>query len=240
MDFSADAVDALIDRLPACLVPRPVRSSAPLLVARCLTHCVRLRSSVSSFVPSCVSPPVSFSCRLASSSRYHLVPSCPMCRTAYRQSCGRAVLPSSSYRSPHALPSSLSHNRMSDDAGRARIPHHGHAAGRQGANEPQGNEPHTYRDDMETRRPRRNISFHTRKTIRRMKRKTRRASKTSQQDDMTRRRNGDTGIGRDATRETQIRRNETSKQDETMNEMRNETPNKTNKNDTSKQQETTG
>lgn len=45
-----------------------------------------------------------------------------------------------------------------------------------------------------------------------MKRKTRRASTTYQQDDMTRRRNGDTGIGRDATRETQIRRNETSKQ----------------------------
>lgn len=85
--------------------------------------------------------------------------------------------------------------------------------------------------------PRRNISFHTRKTIRRMKRKTRRASKTSQQDDMTRRRNGDTGIGRDATRETQIRRNETSKQDETMDEMRNETPDETNKNDTSKQRD---
>lgn len=50
-------------------------------------------------------------------------------RTAYRQSCGRAVLSSSSYRSPHDLPSSSSHNRMTYDAGRARIPHHGHAAG---------------------------------------------------------------------------------------------------------------
>lgn len=100
----------VVSRLPACLVPRLVKSFAPLPVAS-LTAFV-FAYSVSSLVPSCVSPLVSFSCRPASSSRSHFIPSCPMCRTAFRPSCGRAVLFSSSHRSPHALPSSSPHDRI--------------------------------------------------------------------------------------------------------------------------------
>ena len=53
--------------------------------------------------------------------RSHPVPPCPMCRTACRPSCGRAVLFSSFLRSPHALTSSSSHNRMTQDGCGYRI-----------------------------------------------------------------------------------------------------------------------
>lgn len=89
----------VVSRLPACLVPRPVKSSAPLPVAsfasliRLVPHSLR-SSRLASRRPSrshIASPLVSF-----------LVPfpSCPMCRTACLPSCGRAVLFSSFLRSP--------------------------------------------------------------------------------------------------------------------------------------------
>lgn len=76
---------------------------------------------VSSLVPSCVSLPVSFSCSPASRPVPRLVPSCPMCRTACRPSCGRAVLFSLSRRFPYSLSSSSPHDRMTQDGNGYRI-----------------------------------------------------------------------------------------------------------------------
>lgn len=55
-----------LSRLPACLVPRPVKSSAPLSVASFASP-IPSRSSLTTLVPSCVSSPVPFlvSSRLA-------------------------------------------------------------------------------------------------------------------------------------------------------------------------------
>lgn len=102
---------------PRCPLPHSLR------LFRLVPHSLR-SSRLASRLPSrshAVPSPAPFSSR----------PVLPNCRTAFRSSCGRAVLFSSSCRSPHALPSSLSHNRMSDDAGRERIPHHGHEADNQ-------------------------------------------------------------------------------------------------------------
>ena len=102
-----------VSPLASCIAP----SNPP---PRCpLPH--SLRSSVSFLVSSCVSPPVSFSCRLAVRPVPRLVPSCPMCRTACRPSCDRAVLFSSSRRSPYTLSSSSPHDRMTQDGNGYRI-----------------------------------------------------------------------------------------------------------------------
>lgn len=150
-----------------------------------------------------------------------------MCRTACRPSCRRAVLSSSSRRSPHALsslPSSSPHDRITQVG--QRIPPHAPGADKHGANEP-----HAHRNDTDSSRPsRRNASSHIRKTIRRMKRKTRRASKTPQQDDMTRRMDGYTEIERDDLRgdaneknaNEQAIRNETIERDEKRDAPRDE------------------
>lgn len=53
--------------------------------------------------------------------RSHPVPSFSMCRTNCRPSCGRTVLFSSFFRSPHALLSSSSHDRMTQDGCEYRI-----------------------------------------------------------------------------------------------------------------------
>lgn len=179
----------VVSRLPACLVPRLVKSFAPLPVAS-LTAFV-FAYSVSSLVPSCVSPPVSFSCRLAF--RPVLISS-RLARCAARlspvlRSCRFVQLVSPF--SPCFAVLSSPHGRMAQDGHGYRITPIG--TGKQEANEPQGTRTHAHRNDTGARRPRRNISSHTRKTIRRMKRKTRRAGKTPRQDDMTRRRDSGTG-----------------------------------------------
>lgn len=97
----------VVSRLTACPGPAPLNPPP-----RCpLPHSLFAPPSHPSSRHA-VSPLVSFSCRPASSSRSHFIPSCPMCRTAFRPSCGRAVLFSSSHRSPHALPSSSPHGRI--------------------------------------------------------------------------------------------------------------------------------
>lgn len=92
----------VVSRLHASLVLLLIKSPA-----RCpLPHSIR--SSVSFFVPSCVSSPVSFSCRPASSSRSHLIPSY---RIAARLSASLAVAP---FCSAHliVLPTPCRHHRL--------------------------------------------------------------------------------------------------------------------------------
>lgn len=64
------------------IAPSPPRQILrPLPVAGCLFRLVPHSLRSPTLVPSCVSPPVSFSCRLVSSPRSHLILSRPMCRT---------------------------------------------------------------------------------------------------------------------------------------------------------------
>lgn len=152
-----------------------------------------------------VSPLVSFSCRPASSSRSHFIPSCPMCRTAFRPSCGRAVLFSSSHRSPHALPSSSPHDRITR-AGQ-RIPPHAPGADKHGANEQ-----HAHRNDTDSTPPPQERLITYPQGDKTNEKKTRRASKTP------RTRRYDETEGRRRPRETQMRRTKRTSKTRRLNE----------------------
>lgn len=134
-------------------------------------------------------------------------PVLPNCRTAFRPSCGRAVLFSSSHRSPHALPSSSPHDRITRAWQRIPPTPSERASNKRTSRTPIGMiwDPPPTQERLITY-PQGNKTN---------EKETRRASKTTRQDDMTRRKDRDTGIGRDATRDTQNEKNGTSKQDET-------------------------
>lgn len=128
-------------------------------------------------------------------------------RAAFRPSCGRAVLFSSSHRSPHALPSSSPHDRITRAWQRIPPTPSERASNKRTSRTPIGMiwDPPPTQERLITY-PQGNKTN---------EKETRRASKTTRQDDMTRRKDRDTGIGRDATRDTQNEKNGTSKQDET-------------------------
>lgn len=145
-------------------------------------------------------------------SRSHPVPSCPMCRTACLPSCGRAVLFSSFRRSPYDLSSSSPHDRMTQDGNGYRIMATKRTSNRRTSRRKRA--AYLYRVDIGTRHTAGTSYPNQQGKMRKTNGKeTRRASKTPQQDDMTRRKDRDTGIGRDATRDTQNEKNGTSKQD---------------------------
>ena len=167
---------------------------------------IRLVSRLSSRPAS--RPSVSFSCRLASRPVPRLVPSCPMCRTACLPSCGRAVLFSSSCRSHPCLAVLSSPHDQITQAGQR--PPHAPGADKHGANEP-----HAHRNDTDSTPPsqERLITYQQDDKTDEKKRdgQARRHGKTTRRDEGT----AEQGYNETPPRNA-IRRNETSKQDETM------------------------
>lgn len=188
-----------LSRLPACLVPRSVKSSAPLPVAS-FASLIRL---VLRPVLRLVSRLVLMPSRLIVPFSSH--PVLPNCRTAFRPSCGRAVLFSSSHRSPHALPSSSPHDRIT----RAwqRIPPHAPGADKHGANEQ-----HAHRNDTDSTPPPQERLITYPQGDKTNEKKTRRASKTP------RTRRYDETEGRRRPRETQMRRTKRTSKTRRLNE----------------------
>lgn len=190
-----------VSQLASCLVPSNHPPRCPLPVARCpLPH--SLRSSVSFLVPLCVSSFVSFSCRLVSRPVPRLVPSCQMCRTlAAAPFCSAHFL-----RSSHALPSSSSHDRMTQDGHGYRIM----TTPTERASNERTSSRGTRRMDIEMiRQPSQGERpIKIRKIIRRIEKKTRRVSKTPPARRYNETEGRQHGIERDATGDTQMRRTE--------------------------------
>lgn len=155
---------------PRCLLPHSLR------LFRLVPHSLR-SSRLASRLPSrshAVPSPAPFSSRSV----------LPNCRTAFRPSCGRAVLFSSSHRSPHALPSSSPNDRITRAGQRIPPTPSGRASNKRTSRTPIWmiwEQPPTQE---------RLITYpQGNKTN---EKETRRASKTLRQDDITRRKDGAT------------------------------------------------
>ena len=189
----------------ACLVPHPVKSSARCLIR--FAHPSRSSSRSSSRRASrrpSRSHAVSLH-RLVLISSRPVVPDVPH---ACRPSCRRAVLFSSSRRSPHALPPlplSSPHDRITQ--GGQRIPPHAPGADKHGANEQ-----HAHRNDTDSTPPPQERLITYPQGDKTNEKKTRRASKTP------RTRRYDETEGRRRPRETQMRRTKRTSKTRRLNE----------------------